>query len=69
MALAGFIRLERRIAAQGGDALPDLDILKLPGVAAGIGAVALVMACYAGLLVSLTLHLQESLGFSPLGPD
>jgi MFS family permease len=64
--LAGFIRLERRIAAQGGDALFDLDILKLPGVAAGIGAVALVMACYAGFLISLTLHLQESLGFSPL---
>jgi MFS family permease len=66
-ALAGFIRLERRIAAQGGDALFDLDILKLPGVAAGIGAVALVMACYAGFLVSLTLHLQDGLGFSPLG--
>ncbi len=65
-ALAGFIRLERRIAAQGGDPLFDLDILKPPGVAAGIGAVALVMACYAGFLVSLTLHLQESLRFSPL---
>jgi MFS family permease len=65
-ALAGFIRLERRIAAQGGDPLFDLDILKLPGVAAGIGAVALVMACYTGFLVSLTLHLQEGLGFSPL---
>jgi Major Facilitator Superfamily len=39
--------------------------VKLPGVAAGIGAVALVMACYAGFLVSLTLHLQGGLGFSP----
>jgi MFS family permease len=65
-ALAGFIRLQRRTAARGGDPLFDLDILRLPGVAAGIGAIALVMACYAGFLVSLTLHLQESLGFSPL---
>jgi len=66
VALAGFVRLERHIAARGGDPLFDLDVLKLPGVATGIGAVALVMACYAGFLVSLTLHLQESLGFSPL---
>jgi MFS family permease len=66
VALACFVRLERRIAAGGGDPLFDLDILKLPGVAAGIGAVALVMACYAGFLVSLTLHLQEGLRFSPV---
>jgi MFS family permease len=66
VALAAFVRLERRIAARGGEPLFDLDLLQLPGVAAGIGAVALVMACYAGFLVSLTLHLQGSLGFSPL---
>jgi predicted MFS family arabinose efflux permease len=65
LAFAGFVRLERRIAARGDDPLFDLDVLKLPGVAAGIGAVALVMACYTGFLVSLTLHLQGSLGFSP----
>jgi hypothetical protein len=29
-------------------------------------AVLLVMSCYAGFLVSLTLHLQGGLGFSPL---
>ena len=66
LALAGFVRLERRIAARDDDPLFDLDVLKLPGVAAGVGAVALVMACYAGFLVSLTLHLQGNLGFSPL---
>jgi MFS family permease len=65
LAFAGFVRLERRIAARGDDPLFDLDVVKLPGVAAGIGAVALVMACYAGFLVSLTLHLQGGLGFSP----
>jgi MFS family permease len=66
LALAGFVRLERRIAARGDDPLFDLDVLKLPGVAAGVGAVALVMACYTGFLVSLTLHLQGDLGFSAL---
>jgi MFS family permease len=64
--LAGFVRHERRIAARGVEPLFDLDLLKLPGVAAGVGAVTLMMACYAGFLVSLTLHLQGGLGFSPL---
>jgi MFS family permease len=65
-AFAGFVRHERRIAARGGDPLLDLELLERPGVAAGIGAVTLVMACYAGFLVTLTLHLQDGLGFSPL---
>jgi len=66
LVVAGFVALERSIAAQGGDPLFDLDVLKVPGVAAGIAVVTLVMACYAGFLISLTLHLQDSLGFSPL---
>jgi predicted MFS family arabinose efflux permease len=66
LALAGFVRFERRIATRDDDPLLDLDVLKLPGVAAGVGAIALVMACYTGFLVSLTLHLQGNLGFSPL---
>jgi predicted MFS family arabinose efflux permease len=66
LALAAFVELERRVAARGDDPLFDLEVLRLPGVAAGVGAVALVMACYAGFLVSLTLHLQGGLGFSPL---
>jgi MFS family permease len=64
VAFATFVRLERRVAARGGDALFDLDVLRLPGVTAAIASVALMMACYAGFLVSLTLHLQEGLGFS-----
>jgi hypothetical protein len=61
-----FVRHERRVAAGGGDPLFDLTVLTLPGVAAGGAAVILVMACYAGLLISLTLHLQNGLGFGPL---
>jgi MFS family permease len=66
LALAAFVAVERRIGARGRDPLFDLDVLALPGVAAGVVAVTLVMAAYAGFLVSLTLHLQEGLGFSPL---
>jgi MFS family permease len=66
LALACFVALERRIRARGGDALFDLDLLRLPGVAAGVIAVMLIMGSYAGFLLSLTLHLQNGLGFTPL---
>jgi predicted MFS family arabinose efflux permease len=66
LALAAFVALERRIRARGGDPLFDLDVLALPGVAAGVVAVMLVMGAYAGFLISLTFHLQDGLGFGPL---
>jgi hypothetical protein len=66
VALAAFAALERRIRARLRDPLFDLDVLALPGVAAGVLAVILVMGCYAGFVVSLTFHLQQGLGFGPL---
>src|SRR5215211_4713450 len=66
LALWAFVRLERRVRASGRDPLFDLDVLRIRGVAAGVGAVLLVMACYAGFLLALTLHLQEFLHFTPL---
>jgi MFS family permease len=66
VALGGFVGLERRLATRGRDPLFDLGVIRQPGVAAGVVAVTLTMACYAGFLVSLTLHLQSSLRFSPL---
>jgi MFS family permease len=66
LALAAFVAIERRVRARGRDPLTDLSILRLPGIAAGVTAVALVMGCYAGFLVSLTIHLQDGLGFTPL---
>jgi MFS family permease len=66
LALAGFVALERRVRARGDDPLFDLAVLTRPGVAAGVLAVLLVMGCYSGFLLSLTLHLQAGLGFSPL---
>jgi predicted MFS family arabinose efflux permease len=65
LALTGFVALERRVRARAGDPLFDLDVLALPGVAAGVLAVTLVMGAYAGFLVSLTFHLQDGLGFGP----
>jgi MFS family permease len=66
LGLTLFVRFERRIAASSGDPLFDLSVLARPGVAPGVVAITLVMACYAGFLVSLTLHLQNGLRFSPL---
>lgn len=64
--IAAFAALERRLAARGGDPLFDLSLLARPHVAAGIAVIIVVMGCYAGFLVSLTLHLQDGLGFSAL---
>jgi hypothetical protein len=62
----GFVRLERRIAALAGDPLFDLSVLARPGIAPGVCAVVVVMACYAGFFVSLSFHLQNGLRFGPL---
>jgi MFS family permease len=61
-----FVTLERRLRARGAQPLLDLRLLGLPGVGAGVLAVLLIMACYSGFLISLTLYLQGALGFSPL---
>jgi MFS family permease len=66
LALAAFVVVERRVRARGGQPLLDLGLLRVAGVAGGVGAVVLVMSAYAGLLTSLTLYLQGSLRFSPL---
>jgi MFS family permease len=67
-ALAGslFVAHERRLDRRGGEPLLDLGLLRMLRVASGAIAVLLVMGCYAGFLVSVTLYLQESLGFTPL---
>src|SRR4051812_39583362 len=65
-ALALFATLERRVTAAGRDPLFDLRVLLAPGVAAGVAAVLIVMGVYAGFLLSLMLHLQNGLGFTPL---
>ncbi|HEX8743456.1 MAG TPA: MFS transporter [Thermoleophilaceae bacterium] len=65
-ALTAFGVLERRLQERGRAPLFDTRVLSLPGVGAGVAAVLLVMAAYSGFLISVTLHLQSGLGFSPL---
>ena len=65
--LAGaFAAFERAVAAKGGDPLLNLDVLRAPGLAAGLGTLLAVMAGYGGLLFVFTLHLQAGLGQSAL---
>ena len=66
LAASAFLAHERRFRRRGGDPLLDLELLRAPKVAFGVIAVLLVMSCYAGFLVSLTLHLQSGLDFTPL---
>jgi MFS family permease len=66
-AAAAFVGWERRVRDRpSGDPLFTLALLREPGVAAGAIAVLLIMGSYSGFLLSLTLHLQDGLGFSPL---
>jgi EmrB/QacA subfamily drug resistance transporter len=57
---------ERALVRRGGDPLLDLRIVRIPGVASGMTALALLMLAYAGWLFTLTLHLQRGLGDSAL---
>jgi MFS family permease len=66
LSLAAFVAIERRMSRGGRDPLFDLRLLALPNVASGVAVVLLGMACYAGFLVSLTIHLQDGLGFTAL---
>jgi len=61
-----FVVVERRVAAQGRDPLLDLRVLRSPGLASGLAAVAILMVTYGGFLFSLALHLQAGLGDSAL---
>jgi MFS family permease len=62
VSLIAFARVERARTAP----LLDPAVLKEPGVTSGLATVVAVMGAYAALLFSLTLHLQDDLGFSPL---
>ncbi len=41
-------------------------VLRAPGMLPAVGAIFVTMAAYGGYLLSLALHLQSGLGFSPL---
>ncbi|RKS73862.1 MFS transporter [Motilibacter peucedani] len=64
--LAGFVAVERRVAARGGDPLLDLQVVRARGLAGGVAALAAGMLAYGAFLFATTLHLQGGLGDSPL---
>jgi hypothetical protein len=63
---AGFVLVERRVAARGGDPLLNLDVLRAPGLPPGLAALAVTQVAYGGLLFAFTLYLQAGLGDSAL---
>ena len=63
---AGFVLVERRVAARGGDPLLNLDVLRAPGLPPGLAALAVTQLAYGGLLFTFTLYLQAGLGDSAL---
>jgi Major Facilitator Superfamily len=65
-AASSFVVHERRLRRRASNPLFDLGLLRTRRVAAGAMSVLLIMSCYAGFLVSLTLYLQGSLGFTPV---
>lgn len=60
--LAVFVRVERGVAARGGDPLLNLDVLRVRGFGRGLLALAASMITYAAMLFVLALHLQTGLG-------
>jgi hypothetical protein len=65
-ASVAFVSVERRVKARGSDPVFDLDVLRARGVALGVLGVLVLMGCYAGFLLSLTLRLQNGLGYTAL---
>ncbi|WP_344331628.1 MFS transporter [Kitasatospora putterlickiae] len=63
---AVFVRVERGIAARGGDPLLNLAVLRAPGMSIGMLTVVCVQLTYGGFLFVFTLHLQQGLGESAL---
>jgi MFS family permease len=65
--LAGlFVRIERRVAARGGDPLLNLGVLRAPVIPSGLGALSCMQLTYGGFLFVFTLHLETGLGDSVL---
>lgn len=62
-----FVRWERRTTERGHPPLLDLRLLRtLPGYVNGLAIGALYFTGFTGLLLVLSIHLQEQLGLSPL---
>ncbi len=56
----------RRLRARGGTPVADVGLLAAPRFGLGMASTTAVMIAYGGFLFTLTLHLQQGLGDSPL---
>lgn len=64
---AGLLALHlRRLLRTGGAPVADVRLLAAPRFGLGMASTTAVMIAYGGLLFTLTLHLQQGLGDSPL---
>jgi hypothetical protein len=64
---AGLLALHlRRLFATGGAPVADVRLLAAPRFGLGMASTTAVMIAYGGFLFTLTLHLQQGLGDSPL---
>lgn len=62
-----FVRWERRTSRRGRPPLLDIGLLRrLPGYTNGLAVGALYFTGFTGLLLVLSIYLQEALGYSPL---
>jgi MFS family permease len=67
LGLAGLLGpVERRVSARGGQPILPRSLLGLPGVAAGIGGLFVLMAVFGGWLFGFALQMQDGLGESAL---
>jgi len=58
--------VERLVHARGGQPILPRALLAAPGVATGIAGMFMLMLIFGGWLFTLTLHLQDGLGYSAL---
>jgi MFS family permease len=64
----GFVRWELRLLRRGRPPLLDLGLLRtLPGYLAGLTVGTLYFTGFTGLVLVISVYLQEGLGYSPLG--
>jgi EmrB/QacA subfamily drug resistance transporter len=62
----GFVAVERRVIASGGDPLLDLRVLRSPGLPIGLLTIAAGMVVFGAFIFSMSIHLQAGLGDSAL---
>jgi EmrB/QacA subfamily drug resistance transporter len=61
-----FVAYEKNLGGRGGQPLVRVELFRNRGFALGVPVAALFMMSYGGFLLTLAVHLQSGLGYSPL---